>query len=164
MFIIDNISEEKMTNTENIIIREITVSDKEEYIAMAEEFYSSDAVSHQIPKENFKKAFDAATNKNPFIKLYILESNGETAGYAAIAATFTTEGGGNTLWLDELYIRPEHRGKGLGHKLIKFLKKDESVKRIRLEITPGNKRAEKLYISEGFVPCDYRQLIFDTKF
>lgn len=150
-----------MTDKNNISIREITVSDKEEYIGMAEDFYSSDAVSHKIPRENFEKAFDAAINKNPHIKLYILEINGETAGYAAIAATFTTEGGGNTLWLDELYIKSEYRGNGLGRGLIDFLKKDESVKRIRLEITPENKRAEKLYISEGFIPCEYKQLIFD---
>lgn len=143
------------------MIREITPQDKEEYIKMAQNFYNSDAVSHQIPKENFVKAFDAAINKNPFIKLYILESDGTTAGYAAIAVTFTTEGGGNTLWLDELYIKPEHRGKGLGRGLIEFLKKDDDIKRIRLEITPENERAKKLYVSEGFVPCEYSQLIFD---
>lgn len=143
------------------MIREITPQDKEEYIKMAQNFYNSDAVSHQIPKENFVKAFDAAINKNPFIKLYILESDGTTAGYAAIAVTFTTEGGGNTLWLDELYIKPEHRGKGLGRGLIEFLKKDDDIKRIRLEITPKNERAKKLYVSEGFVPCEYSQLIFD---
>ena len=143
------------------MIREITPQDKEEYIKMAQNFYNSDAVSHQIPKENFVKAFDAAINKNPFIKLYILESDGTTAGYASIAVTFTTEGGGNTLWLDELYIKPEHRGKGLGRGLIEFLKKDDDIKRIRLEITPKNERAKKLYVSEGFVPCEYSQLIFD---
>jgi len=150
-----------MTNENNFIIRDVTLSDKKDYIKMAEDFYSSDAVSHKIPKENFEKSFDAAINKNPYIKLYILESNSEIAGYAAIAVTFTTEGGGNTLWLDELYIKPEHRGKGLGRKFIDFLKKDDSVKRIRLEITPENKRAEKLYISEGFMPCEYSQLILD---
>ena len=139
------------------MIREITPQDKEEYIKMAQNFYNSDAV----PKEDLVKAFDAAINKNPFIKLYILESDGTTAGYAAIAVTFTTEGGGNTLWLDELYIKPEHRGKGLGRGLIEFLKKDDDIKRIRLEITPKNERAKKLYVSEGFVPCEYSQLIFD---
>ncbi len=113
-----------MANENNFKIRDISISDKENYIRMAEDFYSSDAVSHKIPKENFEKAFEAAINKNPFIRLYILELNSEIAGYAAIAVTFTTEGGGNTLWLDELYIKPEHRGKGLGKRFIEFLKKD----------------------------------------
>lgn len=145
----------------NLIIREITLPDKEEYIGMAEDFYSSDAVSHQIPKENFEKAFEAAVNKDPFIKIYILEADKKMTGYAAIAVTFTTEGGGKTVWLDELYIKAEYRGRGFGRSLMEFLKKDTSIKRIRLEITPENKRAEKLYISEGFVPCEYSQLIFD---
>lgn len=143
------------------MIRELVFEDKEEYIKMVSDFYSSDAVSHKIPEEYFERAFQAAIEKNPMIKLYILEQEGNIAGYAAIAVTFTTEGGGNTIWLDELYIKKEYRGHGLGRELIKFLKEDKSVKRIRLEITPVNERAKKLYISEGFVPCDYSQLICD---
>ena len=85
------------------MIREINLSDKKEYIGMADSFYNSNAVSHSIPKENFESAFEAAISNNPFIKLYMLESDGTAAGYAAIAVTFTTEGGGKTLWLDELY-------------------------------------------------------------
>lgn len=143
------------------MIREINKSDENEYFEMAENFYNSDAVSHKIPKENFKSAFESAINNNPYIKLYILEIEGIIAGYAAIAVTFTTEGGGKTVWLDELYIKPEYRGKGLGRELIGFLKSDGSIKRIRLEITPENEKAKKLYISEGFVPCEYKQLIYD---
>ncbi len=143
------------------MIREINKSDENEYFEMAENFYNSDAVSHKIPKENFKSAFESAINNNPYIKLYILEIEGIIAGYAAIAVTFTTEGGGKTVWLDELYIKPEYRGKGLGRELIGFLKSDGIIKRIRLEITPENEKAKKLYISEGFVPCEYKQLIYD---
>ncbi len=143
------------------MIREINESDKNEYIEMGENFYCSDAVSHKIPKENFESAFESAINNNPFIKLYILENEGIIAGYATIAVTFTTEGGGKTIWLDELYIKPEYRGKGLGRELIGFLKSDGSIKRIRLEITPENEKAKKLYISEGFVSCEYKQLIYD---
>ncbi len=143
------------------MIREINKSDENEYFEMAENFYNSDAVSHKIPKENFKSVFESAINNNPYIKLYILEIEGIIAGYAAIAVTFTTEGGGKTVWLDELYIKPEYRGKGLGRELIGFLKSDGIIKRIRLEITPENEKAKKLYISEGFVPCEYKQLIYD---
>ncbi len=143
------------------MIREINLSDKKEYIGMADSFYNSNAVSHSIPKENFESAFEAAISNNPFIKLYMLESDGTAAGYAAIAVTFTTEGGGKTLWLDELYVKPSFRGKGLGRELIEFLKTDGSVRRIRLEITPENEKAKRLYISEGFSPCEYKQLIFD---
>ncbi|MBD5080177.1 MAG: GNAT family N-acetyltransferase [Ruminococcaceae bacterium] len=146
-----------------IIIRKIKESDREEYIKMAEEFYSSDAVSHTIPKENFENAFEDALNGNVFIELYILEYEGVTAGYAAIALTYTTEGGGKTAWLDELYIKEQFRGKGLGRSVIKLLQKDVSIKRVRLEIMPDNERAKALYKSEGFQECKYRQMILDKK-
>lgn len=140
-------------------IRKITQTDREIYKQMAAEFYSSDAVSHRIPDEYFETAFTAAIEGNPCIDIYILEYNGEIAGYSAIANTFTTEGGGKTVWLDELYIREKYRGRGLGSELIDRLKSDGTVKRIRLEITPENEKAKRLYKSKGFEECDYKQLI-----
>lgn len=145
------------------MIRKIQNSDKNEYIKMAEDFYSSSAVSHKIPAENFENAFNMALKDGTYIRIYILEYDGKTAGYASIAVTCTTEGGGLTLWLDELYVKEQYRGKGLGGELIAFLKKDAEVKRIRLEITPDNSGAEKLYKSLGFCGCEYRQLIWDRK-
>ncbi len=145
------------------MIRKITESDKTEYLKMANDFYHSDAVSHSIPKENFINAFNEAVKGSPFIELYILDQEGITAGYAAVAVTYTTEGGGKTLWLDELYIKEQFRGKGLGKSVIEFLQADKSVKRIRLEITPENKRAKALYLSEGFAECEYKQMIFENK-
>ncbi len=140
-------------------IRKITPKDREIYKQMAAEFYSSDAVSHKIPTEYFDRAFKAAIEGNPCIDLYILEYGGEIAGYSAVALTFTTEGGGKTVWLDELYIREKYRGKGLGSEFLDYLKSDKSIKRIRLEITPENEGAKRLYKSKGFEECDYRQLI-----
>ena len=144
------------------MIRKITESDKSEYLKMADEFYSSEAVSHSIPKEYFVNAFNEAIKGSPFIELYILEQEGVAAGYAAVAVTFTTGGGGKTLWLDELYIREQFRGKGLGRSVLKYFQSDKSVKRIRLEITPDNKGAERLYKSEGFEVCEYKQMIFEN--
>ena len=51
----------------------------------------------------------------------------------------------------------------MGSELIAFLKTDAEAKRIRLEITPDNPGAEKLYKSLGFCGCEYRQLIWDRK-
>lgn len=143
------------------MIRKICYSDRDEYIKMAEDFYASPAVSHPIPKNNFENAFNAAISGDPCIKIYIFEKNGETAGYAALALTYTTEGGGKTVWLDELYVREDFRGNGLGKDFIEFLKSDNTIKRIRLEITPENDRAKKLYSALGFYACDYKQMIFD---
>lgn len=145
------------------MIRKIQISDKVEYIKMAKDFYGSSAVSHQIPSENFENSFNTALNDDTYIRIYILEYDGKTAGYASIAVTCTTEGGGLTLWLDELYVKEQYRGKGLGRELIAFLKTDLNVNRIRLEITPENSGAERLYKSLDFYGCDYKQMIWDRE-
>ena len=36
------------------------------------------------------------------------------AGYALLAKTFSQEAGGLVVWLDEMYVRPAYRSKGLG--------------------------------------------------
>lgn len=143
------------------MIRRIEKSDRDEYIKMAEDFYSSPAVSHKIPSENFENAFNTALEDDTYIRIYILEYENVTVGYASVAVTYTTEGGGLTLWLDELYIKEQYRGKGLGSELIAFLKSDGDIKRIRLEITPDNLGAERLYRALGFEGCEYRQMIWD---
>lgn len=145
------------------MIRKIKITDRSEYIKMAEDFYSSPAVSHAIPNENFENAFNTSINDDTYIRIYILECDGKTAGYASVAVTYTTEGGGLTLWLDELYVKEQYRGKGLGSELIAFLKTDPEVKRVRLEITPENSGAERLYKSLDFCCCEYKQLIWDRK-
>lgn len=145
------------------MIRKIKETDKEIYIKMAEDFYNSPAVSHKIPRENFQNAFETAIKDDTYIRLYIFETDNEIAGYGAVAVTYTTEGGGLTLCLDELYIKENFRGKGLGGRFIEYLKEDSNVNRIRLEITPDNAKAEKLYLKSGFCSCDYKQLIWDRE-
>lgn len=40
------------------MIRKMTENDRKLYIEMAEEFYSSDAVLHPVPREYFEKTAD----------------------------------------------------------------------------------------------------------
>ena len=64
--------------------------------------------------------------------------------------------------LEELYVRNEYRSKGIGSKVIEFLKeKFKDYKRIRLEVEINNKRGIKLYNNMGFNELKYIQMICD---
>jgi GNAT superfamily N-acetyltransferase len=52
---------------------------------------------------------------------------GETAGYAIYYSTFSTFVGRAGIWLEDLYVRPQFRRRGLGRQLI------EAVARIGVE-------------------------------
>lgn len=143
------------------MIRKIEKKDEKDYIAMAEEFYSSSAVLHPIPTDYFSRTFSELMTSDRYAEGYILEKGGETAGYALLAKTFSQEAGGLVIWAEELFIKPEYRSHGLGTEFFKFLEENRSddVKRIRLEVELENEGAVKLYKRLGYDFLEYNQMI-----
>jgi GNAT superfamily N-acetyltransferase len=77
----------------------------------------------------------------------------ETVGVAVLAYTWTLEHGGKVAWLDELFVVPEHRGRGLGRALLLRaleLARDAGCRAVDLEVDADHARAERLYQREGF--------------
>ncbi len=139
--------------------RKIEPEDREIYIQLSKEFYSSDAVLHAIPDKNFEKTFELLMNGTPYADCYIFEHEGETAGYALLAKTWSTEAGGNVIWLDEIYIRGKFRGKGIGTEFFAYLDSIADTARLRLEAEPDNEAAIRLYKRMGFRELPYVQFI-----
>lgn len=85
--------------------------------------------------------------------LLLLGQDG-TAGYLALTRGFSLEQGGHYALLDELYIAPRTRGRGLGaHALTLAAVQARSwgVSVLRLEVQHHNPRARALYLRAGFV-------------
>ena len=142
------------------MIRGYEASDRRTVTEMLDEFYHSPAVLHPIPRAHFEKTLNAAEAGNPCVRLYVIESGGRPAGYALLALTFSNEAGGDVVWLDEIYIRPEFQGKGLGNEFFDFFEKEfASAARLRLEVEADNDGAVRLYERRGFRPLEYRQFI-----
>ncbi len=146
------------------MIRKITQEDKAIYIEMARNFYNSEAVDHNVPESNFIITFNEFFKSTNYIEGYIFEYNNISVGYALLSKTFAQEAGGIAIWIDELYILEEYRSKGLGKEFFDFMEKkviQDNIARVRLEISPSNKRAKKLYENKGFKELDYKQMIKD---
>lgn len=141
------------------MIRRINPDDRKLFVTLSKEFYSSDAVAHTIPTEYHEKSFDELMRSDEYIECFIFEQNTEPAGYALIAKTFSAEAGGIAVWLDELYVRPQYRGKGLGKAFFRYMEDNYPAARYRLEIEPDNLRAKKLYSSLGYKELPYAQMI-----
>ena len=143
------------------MIRKITENDRADYLEMAHDFYHSPAVLHAVPDANLARYFDAMMQGSPYLDCLIFEYEGRTAGYALLAKTYSQEAGGECIWIDEIYVKPEFRKKGLGKAFFHALPRMFPAARYRLEIEPDNARAELLYRSMGFEPLLYRQLVQD---
>ena len=78
------------------MIRKMTENDRELYIRMAEEFYSSDAVLHPVPHEYFERTADEALRSDAYAEIYLLEYEGRTDRRIRFDCQNIFTGGGST--------------------------------------------------------------------
>ncbi|MEG1743112.1 MAG: GNAT family N-acetyltransferase [Clostridia bacterium] len=145
------------------MIRKITKTDREIFISMASQFYKSEAVLKDIPLKNYEITFDELMRSDVYAECYIFEIDGKTAGYALTAKTFSQEAGGIVVWIDEIFILPEFRSKGLGSEFLNFITKKSGANaaRYRLEVEDENTGAIKLYERFKFRPLGYSQMYLE---
>lgn len=77
----------------------------------------------------------------------------EAIGLACLSALWTLEHGGASMWLDELYVSPEHRGRGVGRALLLHAMayaRNTGCIALDLEVDEEHARAANLYEREGF--------------
>ena len=141
------------------MIRRVTERDEALFCTLSDEFYHSDGVLHPVPRENFHRAFAEMMRSEDYVLGFILECDGEPAGYALLLKGYSQEPGGVVVWIDELYVRPEYRSRGLGTEFFNFVFENYPAARYRLEIEPENVRARALYEKLGFTELPYVQMI-----
>ena len=144
---------------QSITFRRIAAGDREEFLAMSREFYTSEAVLHPIPDDHHARAFDELMRSDAYLVCYVMELAGQAVGYALLTKTYSREAGGLNVWVDELYLRPGYRGLGAGSAFFAFLEQAHPAARYRLETEPENERAQSLYRRMGYRDLPYLQMV-----
>ena len=144
------------------MIRPFKTGDFEAYENMSREFYNSEATDHQVPEIHFRRTFDETVSGSPLARGWMLfdESKPDIpAGYLLASISWSTEFGGRVCWLEELYLRADFRGLGLGRQAIEAaieeLKAKDEVRGFRLEVAPANAAVSELYKRIGFTKVPY---------
>ena len=144
------------------MVRDAVQKDKQAFISMAAEFYSSGVVMHDINPVNFETTFNAAMDKSPYVRILMIESDEKPIGYALLSQTYSNEAGGMVLLIEEVYINEAYRGGGHGKGLFEFLEEQyPAAKRFRLEVMGDNQKAISLYKRIGFDVLNYVQMVKD---
>ena len=142
----------------NFRIRILERKDKHEVIKMMQVFYSSPAVMTNGSPEIFEADIEACLSDCPFLEGYVFEDNSNTLGYAMLAKSFSTEFGKPCIWIEDLYIKEEYRGLGIGSRFFDFAKEKYPNSIFRLEVEEDNERAIHVYKKCGFLPLPYIEM------
>jgi ribosomal protein S18 acetylase RimI-like enzyme len=129
--------------------------DRENLEGMIRAFYIHER--HEIDDALITSSLDAALVKNHHIRIWLIEIDGEIAGYLAVAIGFTIEAGGHDGFLDELYLEEKFRGRGVGRQAVQFAIEacpSLGIRRLSLEVEKHNGRAKRLYEDIGFFAHD----------
>ncbi|RDJ27132.1 GNAT family N-acetyltransferase [Bosea caraganae] len=100
---------------------------------------------------------DALFGAHPKVFCDIAEWNGEPAGFALWFYTYSTFRGRHGIWLEDLFVNPEQRGRGIGKALIAGLAKrclDEKLPRLAWWVLNWNEPSRVFYRSIGATAMD----------
>ena len=146
-----------------LTFRDITLADHDLILPMVEDFYQGDAVLHSVDTEILERSFrDAADPNEPLLRGLLILVDDQPAGYLYITQCYSAEVGGRCIFLEEIYLTPSFRGRGLGVDILTWLEKEyPTARRFRLEVNPINQSALHLYRRAGYEYLRYEQMVID---
>lgn len=140
------------------IIRRMTLNDKSIVMEMMRTFYASPAVLSNGSDEIFENDIENCVNDSPYLEGFIFEDGDKIQGYGMIAKSFSTEFGKPCIWIEDLYMKPEYRGCGIGSKFFVYLQESYTDHIFRLEVEEENERAIHVYKKNGFEVLPYMEM------
>lgn len=111
--------------------------------------------AHRImtPRRKIEQAVRGMLERADRGFILIARLGASPVGVAYISRQWSLEHGGNSAWLDELYVMPEHRGRAIGLALLRAAMRTARRLKCRaldLEVDREHRRAEHLYARERF--------------
>ena len=87
----------------------------------------------------------------------MIEADGGPVGYVVLTLGFSLEFHGRDAFVDEIYIRAQYRGRGIGGKALAFAEgacRSLGVRALHLEVERKNTAAQAVYRKVGFKDHD----------
>ena len=130
-------------------------------VDLMEEFYKES--DYMLNRERAAAAFHALLSDQRLGEVWLIETDTETVGYVVITLGFGMEYGGMNATLDDMFIKPAYRGKGLGKAALTKVRdacRKAGVRAMHVEVGPDNAPALAVYRAIGFECMDDRQLYY----
>ncbi len=136
----------------------MTAEHRESVLSMMRVFYSSPALLTDGSEEIYMRDVEACLGGDPCVEGYVFVDDGAPVGYAMTAQSFSTEYGRRCVWIEDIYLMPEYRGRGLAAKFFSLLEEKQRGAIFRLEVQKDNAPAISAYRKNGFDEMTYMEM------
>lgn len=139
---------------ERLELTVVTAADLPLLEQLVRAYYVEDG--HVFHEDRQPTALAALAAGEPFGRAWLIRLGERSVGYVVLTFSFSVEAGGREACVDELYLVPEVRHRGLGRRVLGLLEAEAralGVRRLFLEVERHN-RVIGLYRRAGYVDHD----------
>ncbi|WP_425070525.1 GNAT family N-acetyltransferase [Sagittula sp. S175] len=132
-----------------------TLDDLPKLLPMVAGFHSE--MGYDTTSEHQHAAITPLLEGSPHGAIWLIGPRRSPVGYLAITFGWSVEYGGLDAIVDEIYIRPAVRGRGMGHDALDDIAKalkDAGVRALHLEVDSSDERAQTFYSRVRFKARD----------
>jgi GNAT superfamily N-acetyltransferase len=126
-------------------------SDVELLVELMREFYAFDHIA--FDEGAARVALEQILRDRRLGVIHLIRVETEAAGYLVLTFGFSLEFGGRDAFVDELFLRENFRGRGIGKASLELageVCREEGINALHLEVDRVNTRAQDLYRQAGF--------------
>ena len=120
-------------------------------VGLMRAFYAES--NYPLPVAAAAHAFTALLADDRLGGAWLAELDGVAVGHVVLTVSFSMEYGGLRGFVDDLYVRPQARRRGVGGALLAEVRDDCAVRGVRalhVEVGPENAGARSLYERAGY--------------
>ncbi|MBW4565498.1 MAG: GNAT family N-acetyltransferase [Mojavia pulchra JT2-VF2] len=135
----------------NINYHKAALCDLNLVLELVEEFHETENLP--FDKNSDRHVLIQFLSNDFFGQTWLIRQENEVIGYIVLTLGYSLEYRGRDAFIDEFYLRPKHRGQGIGTQTLMFAEEicySLGVQALHLEVDFENPKAQRLYHRIGY--------------
>ena len=126
---------------------------QEDVVAMMRLLYEEDEAASVVDYSQIPSSVKHLVSSPSAGEVVLFRERSALRGYSLLIPYWSNEFGGTLLFIDELFVVPGFRNRGIGHAFFRYLEQRRPFEAVALalEVSPQNSPGNRLYASLGLV-------------
>ena len=123
-----------------------------ELLPLMREFYAGEKLDYDA--DVLRHALSQVWEEPLHGGVWLARAGDEPVGYGVLCCGFSLEYGGRDAFVDELFVRPRWRDRGIGALLLDAMDascREQGITALHLEVDHDNPNGKRLYLRHGFL-------------